>query len=482
MKRFFCVIIACIFLLSVGGCRSTKVERSVYRISASFDGERTVSAEMTFDYFNSTDTEITELAFNLYPNAYRKGAKHPPVPAQSAAQAFPNGVSYGGIEVVSCKESGDDLEFKVCGEDENILVLYLKKGVFPAERVEVEIKFKVELAECRHRLGVFDGVVNLSNWYPVLCYRDRSGFYLKPYSAIGDPFCSEVADYFVELSVPGEFTVASGGDCVKTEVGEEQTRYSFECRSVRDVAFSLCKEFEVFVGKTGDIDILFYHKGCDFAPDAVRAAELAIKTYGELFGEYPYSTFTVASVPFLQGGMEYPCIVYVSDRLEEEQFIQATLHEAAHQWWYGMVGCNQYEHAFLDEGLAEYSTLLFYENHPEYGVTRESFIEAKNTEYREFYGVLEQLTGKVNTVMERPLDDFSGEYEYVEIAYVRSVLMLDGLRESVGDARFKRGLKAFFEKNRFAVAGPEHLAAAFRGVGSDAEGYLYSWIEGRAVA
>ena len=48
------------------------------------------------------------------------------------------------------------------------------------------------------------------------------------------------------------------------------------------------------------------------------------------------------------------------------------VHEIAHQWWYGLVGNNQIRTPWIDEGLAEYCTAVFFETHPQYGKTLES--------------------------------------------------------------------------------------------------------------
>jgi hypothetical protein len=108
-------------------------------------------------------------------------------------------------------------------------------------------------------------------------------------------------------------------------------------------------------------------------------------------------------------------------------------------------------------------------------------VDAKTAEYRAFCGVYEQLVGKVNTRMARNLMDFKGEYEYVQIAYVKSFLMLDGFRSSVGDARFLKGLKRLYQRGAFSIVGPEHLISSFNFVGCDAEGYFTSWIEGKDI-
>jgi len=485
MKRYVVLFLVALSLLipciTLSGCKGDDVGLTEYYVDAAYDGDKTVVATMTVEYFNNTDNLIEELWFNLYPNAFREGAAFKPYLASSEAKAFPNGKSYGQITVTECREGDDGAQFSIGGKDENILVLCLKKGVYPGERACVEIDFTLTLASCNLRLGVTKDTVNLGNWYPVLCAYDSNGFYECTYSAIGDPFYSDVADYTVRLTVPGEYTVASGGDCTLTEVGDKFTSYTYEIENARDVAFVLSKQFNVMCEQEGDVTVSFYYVRCDYAADVLDAACDAITTFTELFGEYPYPSFTVAQTPFVQGGMEYPSLVYVSDALDRQDFITATVHEAAHQWWYAVVGCNQVEHAFLDEGLAEYSTLLFYEINPSYNVDADETLKAKNSEYRAFYGVYEQLMGSVNTVMDRSLNEFSSEYEYVEICYVKPVLMLSGFRKSVGDRRFFKGLKHFYKTYAYKNATPDCLISSFCHAGCDAEGYFNSWIDGKVL-
>ena len=33
----------------------------------------------------------------------------------------------------------------------------------------------------------------------------------------------------------------------------------------------------------------------------------------------------------------------------------AVAHELAHQWWYGLVGTNEFEDAWMDEGINQYA-------------------------------------------------------------------------------------------------------------------------------
>src|SRR5207247_4654037 len=93
-----------------------------------------------------------------------------------------------------------------------------------------------------------------------------------------------------------------------------------------------------------------------------RVAKEAISLYGLWFGAYPYKTLTIVDPPedgLGAGGMEYPTFItglapklnlrWPLDRVRLVEDV--TLHEFGHQYWYGMVGSNEFEESWLDEGI-----------------------------------------------------------------------------------------------------------------------------------
>ena len=179
--------------------------------------------------------------------------------------------------------------------------------------------------------------------------------------------------------------------------------------------------------------------------------------------------------------MEFPSITYISDDLEERAFKEVIIHETAHQWWQTGVGNNEIEYGFLDEGLAEYSVVLFYENHPEYGFTRENLIMSSEKTYKTFCSVYDKLFGSVNTVMIRSLKDFNSEYEYVNVAYVKPTIMYDYLRKTLGDDKFFSALRRYYEEYCFLNATPDDLISVFEKERCDSEGYFLSFFEGKVI-
>ena len=83
--------------------------------------------------------------------------------------------------------------------------------------------------------------------------------------------------------------------------------------------------------------------------------------------------------------------------------------------------------------------------------------------------------------MQRKLTEFNSEYEYVEIAYTKALLMFDGFRQSVGDKKFFGGLQRYYSRMKFRNANVDDLIYCFKKSGCDGQGYFNSWIDGKVI-
>lgn len=478
---FLAVLTLLVSLNFVGCSKSQNV--TTYNLNVTFnDTDYTLSGTLDLTYYNDTNTTVDTLKFNLFPNAYRKDAKFKPVSVAHTAKAYYSGISYGNMQINSVKKGNKELEFSVCGEDENIMSVPLKSEVYPDEKVTVTINFTVELPKVNHRLGVTKNTVNLGNFFPILCVYDKGeGFYECVYYSTGDPFYSQTANFEVTFSCPEKYVVASSGEVKQSKIdgGIKTTKYAIN--NARDFSIVLSENFECISTKTDSITVNYYYYSDAEPEKSLQTAIDSLNTFNRIFGKYPYRTYSVVETGFLEGGMEFPALVYISDNLERRAYDEVIVHETAHQWWYAGVGNNEIKSGFLDEGLAEYSVVLFYENNPSYGITREELMNSCEMTYQTYCTVYDRLFGKVDTSMLRELKDYSSEYEYVNIAYIKGCLMFDYLRQTVGDKKFFGGLKQYYEEYLYKTATPTDLVGVFERYGADTNGFFDSFFNGKVI-
>ena len=483
MKNFFITILALLVgvcsLMGLSGCKKTASVHTRYEITAEYIPEnRTLTGVMKVTFENDTDNEISVLKFNLYPNAYRKDALYTPLSQAYKNAAYYAGESYGEIVISSVNGSKN---WEVMGEDENILYAYLERPLYPGDRVVLDVGFMTKLAEVNHRTGVTKYTVNLCNFFPILCGLKNGGFYECVYYSDGDPFYADCADYKMTLTLPKEYLAVSTGKIAEERMLESKKVYTMYASNVRDFALILSEKYRVLKVNEGDTELFYYYYQDEDAQRTLDGAVESFRYFEKTFGEYPYPTYTLAETGFCYGGMEYPALSLISDGLKEGERIRAVVHETAHQWWAITVGSDQIENAWQDEGLAEYSALLFFENYEKYGFTREDIVAASLREYRSYYDAYGSVLGRADTSMTRHLKDFLSEYEYRCLAYDKAVVMFDTLRKSVGDKKFLSALKRYYENNRFQLATTGALIGSFEKTGLDVSGFFDSFLHGKAI-
>lgn len=443
LKRIFACVAAAATLLAAcplfTACRDkNQTAKNEYVLSAAYLGDE-IKGTLGYTYRNDGRADRGEVRFNLYANAYREGAKYAPAKKEDKS-AYPKGVSYGKTKILACYFNGEKTDFKVCGEDENVLSITVKPTA-KGEKGNILIDFRTALPTANTRLGITESTVNLADFFPVACVWDGSQYTECVYSDLGDPYFAESSDYTVSLSVPSEYVAASSGTPDGTIVDGTRTTYRYTLKGGRDYAAVLSKEFGVSVGEAVGATVNVYGSQ-DFRDKTLPLAEKAISYFSGVFGKFPYGAMAVVETPFYRGGMEYSGLCYVSEGLDEEKTAVSVAHEIAHQWWQSAVGTNQIGEAWLDEGLAEYSTYLFLAENG-YGNIAENMLLSAKAGYKSFFDLSSVIGGEKNTAMNRNLKDFSGELEYVAICYDKPLIMFTEFEKSVGRKKAVLRLKKF---------------------------------------
>lgn len=509
------ISIIALVVVIFAGCSSSELDNknyNNYEIEIEYNDEnKTLLCSELLSYKNNTDTTLNFVCLNLYPNAFREESISPPVSLANQHKAYPNGKSYGNITISSvsvlqntatycnsfditqptyseiaefAKTSAmQNDEYFIGGEDENILYIIFKTPLYPDERREIEINFEVVLPNINHRFGYGENTVNLANFYPIACVYQEGDFVKELYHYNGDPFFSDMANYNVTLTCPSNFVVASTGKQTGQTQGENSSTYQYSANSVRDFAIVLSSEFTLISKTVGKTEVNYFYFSDEDPNQSLEISAKALSFFNDTIGDYPYPTLNVVEANFVHGGMEFPNLVYISnDVADRTTYNQVIVHEIAHQWWYNLVGSSAFDYGWLDEGLTEYSTALFFEQHEEYDISFDKLISNAYSTFSLFVTLYQNVYGEVDTSMNRPLDEYDSEQEYVYIAYVKGLLLFDSLREILGEKTFIKCLQNYFEEYKFQNVTPSHLIASFEKTSNvSLQSYFNAWINGDII-
>lgn len=488
MKKIFLILIVCVFTFPLFACGTSqllKVSKTLsdYEINIIYDNDnKTLTNTQTVDYVNNSDAILTKVCFHLYPTAFEEGAINKPVSELNMAKAYPNGNSYANINITRTKLNGQDISPLYEGEDDDILVVQLTERLLPTQKTSIYFEYSVVLPNVLHRFGYGSNTINLANFYPVACVYENGDWDTSPYHSNGDPFYSDMANYEVNITYPSALTLASTGN-QKTNASAENKSTSITANAVRDFACVLSDKFEVASKKEKNITYSYYYFDDETPNTALQCAIDSIQTFSSLFVDYPYDTYSIVKADFVHGGMEYPNLVYISsDITNYDDYLNVIVHETAHQWWYNLVGNNEYKNPWQDESLTEFCTMLFYDYNNNYTMTRKEMTGAAYDNYLFFISIYKDILGSVDTRMNKAVNEYNTDPEYTYMVYVKGVLMYDSLYQLIGKTCFLKALKTYAQTYCYQNTTPEHLIACFeKSANTDLEGFINAWLDGKVI-
>ncbi|MGW0769360.1 M1 family aminopeptidase [Streptomyces sp. NPDC002676] len=196
----------------------------------------------------------------------------------------------------------------------------------------------------------------IGNALPVLAVRDGSGWHLDPYTNNGESFYSLAADFKVTLDHPSSLLVPATGTSTDTPGSSGRTITTATAAKVRDFAWAAGPFTKISGTSTAGVAVNVYSVSgisSSSAQSMLSTAKSAVDAHAARFGAYPYGELdAVIDNNFWFGGMEYPG--FVLDLVSTT----ALTHEIGHQWWYGIVGDDEYNSPWLDEAFTDYATDL----------------------------------------------------------------------------------------------------------------------------
>jgi hypothetical protein len=343
------------------------------------DAKFTLHANMEVQYINHSPDTLSYLVFHCWPNAYK--SETTPLAEQlelhdDASFYWSNDKERGYIDSLNFKQDGTNLKWSFEDENEEICYLVLEKPLLPGDSTIISTPFRVKLPSAKYsRLGYTTKGKNnhsfmISQWYPKPAVYKADGWHKMPYLNLGE-FYSEFGSFEVSILTPKYLKVAGAGNMVFRESEElnfddtegiKGFKHHYKLEKAHDFAWFASNEFEhkkktitLNSGKEVLIQAYFPYDDIDVWRNALNYMEEGLRFYSTRVGEYPYDVCTAVDASLSAGGgMEYPTITVISAGDNIHTLEMTLVHEIGHNWFYGILGFNERDYPWMDEGLNTY--------------------------------------------------------------------------------------------------------------------------------
>ncbi|HMW67413.1 MAG TPA: M1 family metallopeptidase [Chitinophagaceae bacterium] len=418
------------------------------------------------EYWNNSSDTLTRVFYHLYFNAFQPGSmmdnrslrqgniKRGSTPdwdprvRDRIQNLKPDEIGYQ--KILSLTMNGVAQPYKV---DETILEVKLTKPILPKSKVVFDMVFEAQVPFQIRRSGRDNPTTkvrySMSQWYPKMCEYDYEGWHPTPY--VGREFYGVWGDFDVSISIDSKYILGGTGYLqnanqigygyedegvkVKKPLGGKLT-WHFVAPNVHDFMWAADPDFiHKKLNARNDLTFHLLYKTTNATAVSwekiLTDADKALPFIEKTFGAYPYKQFSF--VHGGDGGMEYPMATLLSGP-------GAWLHEWLHNWYYGMLGTNEGEYPWMDEGFTSYA-----EDRVQAFLDNASGFPYEGS-YRSYYALVK--SGK-----EEPLtthaDHYNTNYAYSIASYSKGDIFLAQLGYITGDAVRDKILLEYYRLWRF---------------------------------
>jgi len=479
-------------------------------------------------WVNKSQDAVQDMWFHLYYNAFKNEKSAVIEESKESIKQFGINVKdgeWGWIDVTRIYlANGRDLtptmkfvtqDEPIHLDDQTVMRIIFPEPVMPGEEVHIFLEFQSKIPRTILRSGYYKDSYFIAQWFPKPgVYEEGKGWNCHAYH-LNSEFFADFADFTVHITVPEEFVVGASGKQIKVQADKEsgKTTYTYYQKNIHDFAWTADPDFikieRDFIAdeeitnkeyqevarmlqlplddvKLPDVRMILLinpeHK--DQIERHFNALKAALKYYGLWYGPYPYETVTMVDPPFRtrSGGMEYPTlftagtsILNSKDVLSPEGVI---IHEFGHGYWYGLCANNEFEEAWLDEGINTYSTGKVIAKAYGQGTVPAYFNRIPMNwffKFPKYYDYELDRTLGIHVVELDPITTYSWKFfnnvSYGLNVYQRASTCLNTLERLVGPETMLRILRAF--QTRFRFRHPH--TQDFIGVVNEITGKDYKW-------
>ena len=462
-------------------------------------------------YTNNSSDTLQELWFHLWPNAYsgfNTAMNRQKVEDEDVSLNYAKRPQLGWIDSLDFIDSNTPLQFKVGEKNPDIARVELTRPINPGETRKLEIPFRVVIPEAVFsRCGHLDQAYHITQWYPKPAVYDSNGWHPMPNVDQGEYF-SEYGNYDVYITLASNYVVgATGGLQTASELewlsqkntetraltefnlddldippsSLENKTLHYHQENVHDFAWFADKRFHVLKDET-QLEVsgkkirtwaMFTNNNADLWLDAPGYLSDAVRYYSLKVGDYPYNQITAVDGLWASGvNMEYPNVTLVGSPDNAIALDMVIAHEVGHNWFYGILGNNEREHAWMDEGLntliemqymrAKYPGLKLFMGGElgDWPLALAKWMNVAHIPQDRMNALIAQ--GVQRYGKSQPIDEHSEWFTTVNYgtqSYCKAGVVFDHLRAYVGDTVMDRVMHEYFNQWKFRHPKPEDLQA-----------------------
>ncbi len=504
------------FILAAGSADYFQQEVN-YTIDVTLnDTDHTLTAFESIEYKNQSPDTLTYIWFHLWPNAYKN------TETAYAKQAFKNGSTRFYFATDDTRGYIDSLDFSIDGtkaewhfHDEwiDVAKIALHEPLLPGKTVTIETPFFVKLPDVYSRLGHTGKHYEITQWYPKPAVYDQYGWHPMPYLNMGE-FYSEFGTFDVKITLPENYRIMATGDLIngekeyawldslakvdiqdekqekksflsklkekkkkdddQTDVASKMKTLHFHQENVHDFAWFadpnwIVRKGELFLAdSTRSVTLwsMYLPKNAELWEKSIEYIHDAGYWYSKFYGDYPYNHITAVDGDMSAGGgMEYPNITVISSGGSKDILELVIMHEVGHNWFYSILGSDEREHPWMDEGINEYANIKYWEKKYLDQNERFTLMEfpqnklgiGKNLSFRWALAYMGYV-GRANPGNDQPITLASEQINpgnYGSIIYGKTGLCFRYLQHYLGEEKMDEIMQDYYETWKFKHPYPE---------------------------
>lgn len=462
-------------------------QRADYVMDIVFDAKNhSFTGKQVVTYTNHSPDTLTRLYYHLYFNAFQPGSlmdirsRTIPDPDARVGERIrdlrPDEIGFHKVN--SLMMDGQKVQFVVDG---TVLQATLPRPLPPGGKCSLAMEFNSQVPVQIRRSGRNNQekvAYTLTQWYPKVAVYDREGHHPDPY--VGREFYGEFGDFDVNITIDQKFVLGGTGTVQNPdEVGHgygpdpkkqpKTITWRFRALNVHDFAWAADPEFmhdreklpsgvELHYLYRPEVKVLWKQ----LQPQFARAFAIA----NGVFGKYVYPQFSV--IQGGDGGMEYPMCTMLTTPEDLAGLTSVAVHEALHNWYYGMLASNEAKHPWMDEGFTTYAQYFILDSM--------AAVRAKNP----FEGSLKSYTRLAKSGKEEPLTTHADHYAhngaYGTSSYSKGCLYLTQLGYIMGERTLRKGLHRFYDQWNMRHPAPADVTRTMEEVsGMELDWFADAW-------